>query len=247
MNIKTQLQRSFTIAKKNLRIYYVKGPVVIFGLMVPFFFFLSFMIGRDLGGIALGTGLIGMALWFTATAISPVITPWETNTKTLERLVASPVSIAGIILGNILSSASVGVILTLVPLFITTVIVDLSVLFPVLLITGIIIASFCFSAIGVLLASLPTATPADVMMLASFIKFPIIFVSGIFLPVSALPERIQIVAYLSPLTYLTNLSTYCFGGQGMPFIDLVILTTYFIGTLLIAIYLHKHTMPKRLP
>lgn len=247
MKIKTQLKRALTIAKKNLRIYYAKGPVIIFGLMVPFFFFLSFMIGRDLSGAALGTGLIGMTLWFTATAISPVITPWETNTKTLERLVASPVSIAGILVGDLLSSASVGLALTLVPLLITTVIIDLSVMFPVLLIGGIIIASFCFSTIGLLLASLPTATPADVMMLASFIKFPIIFVSGIFLPVAALPEGVQIVSYFSPLTYLTDLSRFCFGGQGRPFIDVVVLTGYFLGTLLLAIHLHKHTMPKRLP
>lgn len=247
MKLLTQVKRSITIAKKNLSIYYAKGPVVIFGLMVPFFFFLSFMVGRKLGGIALGTGLIGMALWFTATSISPVITPWETNSKTLERLAAAPISTAGIIFGDILASAFMGVLLTCVPLLLTVLLIDLTVIAPFLLVIGIVIASFCFSTIGVLLASLPTATPADVMMLASFIKFPIIFISGIFLPVAALPSGISWISYLSPLTYLTDLSRYALGGTGTPLPDLVLLTAYFFVTLWLAIILHKHTLPKRLP
>ena len=38
-----QLRRSLAIARKDIRIYYSKGPVVIFGLLFPVFLFLSFL------------------------------------------------------------------------------------------------------------------------------------------------------------------------------------------------------------
>ncbi len=36
-----QLRRSLTIARKDIRIYYSKGPVIIFGVLFPVFLFLS--------------------------------------------------------------------------------------------------------------------------------------------------------------------------------------------------------------
>jgi len=43
-----QLKRSLVIAKKNIRIYYSKGMVVIPRLMMPFFLFLAFSTGRNM-------------------------------------------------------------------------------------------------------------------------------------------------------------------------------------------------------
>ncbi len=65
-----QSRRVWTIAKKDIRIYYSKGPVVIFGIIFPVFLFLSFMIGRRLTLDSTMPGLMGMILFFSATAIS---------------------------------------------------------------------------------------------------------------------------------------------------------------------------------
>lgn len=43
-----QLKRAFAICKKDVRIYYLKGPVIIFGILIPVFLFAAFLIGRDL-------------------------------------------------------------------------------------------------------------------------------------------------------------------------------------------------------
>jgi ABC-2 type transport system permease protein len=89
-----QLKRSLGITKKDIRIYYQKGPVITFGLLMPLFLFLAFLIGnRDLSTIFLVSGLIGMTLFFTATAVSPIIAPWEAQLQTLERLISAPISI----------------------------------------------------------------------------------------------------------------------------------------------------------
>ena len=54
------------------------------------------------------------------------------------------------------------------------------------LISGIFLSSFCFSSLGVLLASPAVKSPSNIMMLSSLVRFPLIFISGIFIPLSEL-------------------------------------------------------------
>ena len=70
-----QMQRALAIAKKDIRIYYSKGPVIVFGILFPVFLFLSFTIGRQLSFDFMIPGLLGMILFFTATSISPIVVP----------------------------------------------------------------------------------------------------------------------------------------------------------------------------
>ena len=53
-----QLRRALGVMKKNLRVYYKRGPVVIFGLLMPFFLFLAYFIGRSMPIEQLFTGLL---------------------------------------------------------------------------------------------------------------------------------------------------------------------------------------------
>ncbi|KXA94983.1 hypothetical protein AKJ36_01760 [candidate division MSBL1 archaeon SCGC-AAA259I07] len=215
-----------------------------------FFFFLAFWLGREMPSIMLGTGLVGMAMWFASTSISPVITSWETRTKTLERLISSPIGLSWILFGDILASALIGILITIAPLSIAIVALDLTLAYPLVLVLGLVLGSFCFSAIGVLMAALPTDTTADVMMLATLVKFPIIFVSGIFIPVSQLPGWGQAISYFSPLTYLTGLVRWTFGSNGSfwssPFQNIVVLLIFIALFTGLAVFFHKKTIPKRL-
>jgi len=242
-----QLQCVWSIAKKNIRIYYSKGPVVIFGIMFPIFLFLSFIIGRELSLSFLMPGLLGMTLFFTSTAISPAIIPWETQAKTLERLMSCPVTIPTIILGDILASFIFGVLITTVPIIIGL-ILGMTVAFPVIFALSIVLAAFCFSSLGLIFSATPTSLPSNVMMLSSMIKFPLIFISGIFIPLHQLPVWGQAFSYISPLTYFTDIARHSIEGNGhLPIvIDLLLLLTFTVLFLMIAIWLHKKTMPKRI-
>ncbi|MDD1696647.1 MAG: ABC transporter permease, partial [Methanoregula sp.] len=58
-----QTRRAWAIAKKDIRIYYIKGPVLIFGVFMPLFMFLAFLMGtRQLPLSFLISGLVGMTL-----------------------------------------------------------------------------------------------------------------------------------------------------------------------------------------
>jgi ABC-2 type transport system permease protein len=243
-----QLKRSWAVTKKDIRIYYSKGPVVIFGLLLPMFLFLAFLVGRNLTAKELFPGLIAMTAFFTSTSVGPLILPWETQSKTLERLVCSPISIWAVLLGDVLASFIFGSIISVVVPLGVGILIGVQVTDLLVLVAGLILATFCFSALGVLLSVYPpTDMPSTVMMLSSLVKFPLVFISGIFVPLSQLPEWSRIISYISPLTYFTDLARYSTGSVSSysPMVDLGVLAIFTLIFLVSVIKLHERFFTKR--
>ena len=242
-----QLNRAWSIARKDIRIYYLKGPVMIFGIIFPVFLFLSFIIGREMTLTFVMPGLLGMVLFFTSTAISPVVTPWETQARTLERLMSCPVTIPTIILGDILASFIFGVLISLIPVIIGLAL-GMAISYPMILVLGIILASFCFSSLGLIFSSAPTSIPSNIMMLSSLVKFPVIFISGIFIPLNELPAWGRAISYISPLTYFTDIARHLIEDRGyLPIaVDFLLLLALAVIFLAIAAGLHQKTMSRRI-
>lgn len=242
-----QAKRTWIIAWKDIRVYYSKGPVVIFGILFPIFLLLSFAVGRDLSLEFLMPGLLGMVLFFTATSISPAVAPWETQARTLERLMSSPLTTYTIILGDIVASFVFGVLISLIPVSVAVGLgMPISHL-PVLLL-GILLAGFCFSSLGLIFSAAPTSMPSTIMMISALVKFPVVFISGIFIPVEQLPEWGRIISFISPLTYFTDIARHCFQNQGYLSleIDFLVLAAFTVLFLLFALKIHERTMPKRI-
>jgi ABC-2 type transport system permease protein len=243
-----QFRRSLFIVQKNIRIYYSKGPVIIFGLLMPFFLFLSFYIGRDMPIVALIPGLLGMTAFFTATSTGPAIVPWEARAKTLERLISSPVSLRTILLGDVISSFLFGILVTAFPV-IVSLLLGVEIVYPLILVFGVVLSTFCFASFSILLSAYPpTDNPSTVMMLSSMIKFPLVFISGIFIPIEELPVWGKTISSISPLTYFTDLAKYSIQGNSYYPIELniIVLIAFTAAFLFTAIKIHEHTIQKRL-
>jgi ABC-2 type transport system permease protein len=243
-----QARRAWAIAKKDIRIYYFKGPVLIFGIFMPVFLFLAFFMGsRQLPLSFLISGLIGMTLFFTATAVSPAIFPWEGSARTLERLASCPITIEAIVLGDMIASLLFGIGITVVTVIIGLAL-GLSLLHGITLLAAIFLAACCFSAIGMLLAVPPTNVPSNIMMLSSLLKFPLVFISGIFVPLEQMPAWGLVLAVCSPLTYFTDLVRYSFtDAHYFPvLLDLAVLAAFMLVFTVVTMVLHKRTMPRRM-
>jgi len=242
-----QLRRSLTIARKDIRIYYSKGPVIIFGVLFSVFLFLSFTIGRHLAIDFMIPGLLGMILFFTATSISPIVIPWEAQAGTLERLISCPVRTETIILGDILASFVFGLGISLVPI-VLGLFLGATVSSPLIFILALILAAFCFASLGNVFSIPPTNLPATVNMIAAVVKFPVVFISGIFIPLEELPAWGQAIAYISPLTYFTDIARYSIQGKShLPVaLDLLVLLAFTLLFVIIAMKMHQRTMPKRI-
>jgi ABC-2 type transport system permease protein len=245
--VREQMRRSLVIARKDIRICYSKGPVIIFGVLFPVFLFLSFTIGRHLSVDFMIPGLLGMVLFFTATSVSPIVIPWEAQARTLERLMSCPVKIETIIIGDILASFAFGLAISLVPI-ILGLFLGITVLSPFIFALAVILAAFCFASLGTVFSIPPTNMPSTVNMISSVVKFPVVFISGIFIPLDELPTWGQAVAYISPLTYFTDIARYSIQGRGhLPVaVDLLVLLAFTALFLVVAMKLHQRTMPRRI-
>jgi ABC-2 type transport system permease protein len=232
------------IAEKNIRIYYNKAPVVIFGLLFPLFMFLAFFIGRHLELAMFFPGFLAMTLFFTASSVGPLITPWEKRDKTYERLLSYPVMLESIILGDIAAGALFGMIITSLVWLASVAILNLTIASPVIFIAAFLLGTVSFAALGTLLASPASDTPSNVMMLSSLIRFPLIFISGIFVPISQMEGWGLALAYLSPLTYLVDLFHAAMTGSSVfsPIIDCTALIVVIGVFLLLARFIQTRNL-----
>jgi ABC-2 type transport system permease protein len=240
-----QLKKSWAIVKKDLSIYYFKGPVMIQGLLIPAFLFISFSFKRNATIEFLIPGLLGMALFFAVSAITPVIAPWETKMKTFERLVSSPISLWAIIFGDLLASVLFGLFISFFIITVSIFLIDVSIL-DIYLILGTIVGSFCFSALGTLIAAPPADKPSDIMLFSTIIKFPLMFISGVFIPIAEM-GNFKFLSYLSPLTYYVDLARGSIQGINHfnPWLSLLILSIFTIIIFTISLKWHKKSLAKR--
>jgi len=215
MDLKVFARSIVVITEKNMRIYYFKGPVVVFGLLFPLIMFLTFFIGRNLDIVLFFPGFLGMMLFFTASSVGPLITPWEKREKTYERLVSLPVILESIIIGDLLAGAIFGIAITAIVFVACAVPLHLPLMNAGLLALSFVIGSIAFAALGTLLASPTTDNPSNIMMLSSLVRLPLIFISGIFIPLSQLNGWEWVLTSLSPLTYLVDLLHAALNGNAV--------------------------------
>jgi ABC-2 type transport system permease protein len=200
------LRGATVTARKDIRIYYRKAPVFIFGLILPTFLFFAFFVGRQLDISRYFPGFLAMTIFFTASSVGPLIIPWEKQSGTFERLLTLPVSIPTLVLGDTLAGTLFGIIISAIVLLVGAVFLSISlplatiIALPILFFLG----NLCFAALGVLLSAPAGRVPSNVMMLSALIRFPLIFISGIFTPLADLPESARLVSMFSPLTYLSD-------------------------------------------
>jgi ABC-2 type transport system permease protein len=222
------------VTRKNIRIYYTKPPVIIFGLLFPLFMFLAFYLGKRLDMNLFFPGLLAMFIFFIASSVGPLITPWEKQAGTYERLLSFPVTINTIILGDTAAGMIFSIMINLVVLSAGLIFLRYNV--RVLLLTSAaIMGAFCFSSLGVLLASPSVPNPSYIMMISSLIRFPLVFISGIFIPLERLKGIGLMLACCSPITYLVDLLNLCLRGTqrfsvGLDFAALLFFILLFIIT-----------------
>ena len=114
-----QLKKSLALAKKNIMIYYNKGPVIIAGIIFPVSLFFAFSMNRIIEPIYVISGLLSMILLLTASSVAPIVVPWETMQKTNERVLASPIKLTTFLFGDIWASLFFGLVMSIVPIILS--------------------------------------------------------------------------------------------------------------------------------
>ena len=144
-------------------------------------------------------------------------------------------------LGESLSGLLYSVVIALIVVVAALLILATSIvsIFPILV--GILLSSLCFATMGTLFAAYPTESPGDIISMVNVVRFPLIFISGVFIPLATLPAVGQMIAYVSPLTYANDLIQGGYNGKMTfnPFIDVAMLVVFILIFQLVANLLYK--------
>jgi ABC-2 type transport system permease protein len=117
---------------------------------------------------------------------------------------------------------------------------------PLLLTVGIILSALTFSSLGLIFGSIPTTKPGDVQMPSTLLRWGLLFISGVFVPMSQMAPAMRFIAYLSPLTYAQDLMNHAVIGEGLlnPWIDMTVLLGSAILFLIPSIKMHHRAKIK---
>ena len=235
-------KRIVYIAEKDIKIYFFKGPNLIFGLLLPVALYLAFAIGRTAEPFPAIPGLVAMASFFGAGAIQAISLPLERRTGTFNMLLAAPTSLSTIILGKTLAGFFFGTVLSTAY---TLIMLPFSPLHNLpLFMLGVLVSSLLFSAFGLFLSA-PFRDIPQAMPPATVVRIAMVFISGVFIPVEAMPIPIQTVAYSMPLAYSVDALRQAMSGSintQMFLIDLAVQILYSLVFLVAAIQLLKKTI-----
>ena len=88
-----------------------------------------------------------------------------------------------------------------------------------------LLAAFSFSTLGLVFGSMLTTNPGDVQMPSALLRWGLLFISGVFVPLSEMAPLARAIAWLSPLTYAQDMMNHALLGSGLldPWLDLSML------------------------
>jgi ABC-2 type transport system permease protein len=221
------LRGMFYIGLKDLRAYYLKPPNISWGILFPFAFVLAFAIRNpgDLQGLV--PGLLALTLLFGTSSMEAIVIAFERRIGSLERLLLAPVRLPALLAGKMLGGMVFGLTVTLVVLVIVLILFGAGGINWLLLALTLLLAAASFAALGAFV-SVAVKEVFEAQTLANFIRFPMMFLGGVFVPVDSLPPGLQVIGRALPLTYTVEGLRMALAGGSLTdaMLDLLVLAAF---------------------
>jgi len=206
------LRGMFYIALKDLRAYYFKPPNISWGILFPFAFILAFVIRNPGETRELVPGLLGLTILFGTSSMEAIVIVFERRIGSLERLMLAPIRLPALLAGKLLGGMTFGLTVTAVVLVIALAVFGFGGVNWLLLLLALLFSAAAFSALGAFV-SVAVREIFEAQTLANFIRFPMMFLGGVFVPVASMPLGLQAVARLLPLTYSVEVLRAALDGR----------------------------------
>jgi ABC-2 type transport system permease protein len=209
----SQLLRILYISRKDVESYYSKPPLITWGLLFPAVLILAMYVKDPETYLDVAPGIIAMTLLFGCTSMAAIVITFEKRCGTFQRLLLAPVTYRTILLGKAVSAAAYGLVTSLILTLGLTLLLGMPMVNPLALGAGLLLGAAIFSLLG-LIASVMVREVFEAMTLMNFFRFPILFVSGVFVPLAEMPGWSRLAAFVSPLTYVVELLRFGVSGRG---------------------------------
>jgi ABC-2 type transport system permease protein len=229
----------WNILAKDFRTYYLKPPNISWGLIFPLAWTGMFFIKSGSGLESISSilpGVIALSILFGTTSLLAVTVTFEKKNRSFERLLLAPLPLELLMLAKTSGAILFGVVNAFVPILMAAFLVDLAHVNWLVFIPAVVLISVASTFLGLFIA-VAVSEVFEAQTFSNFFRFPMIFLCGLFFPISALPVFLKPLAYALPLTYGADmLHGAIHGGNIMSFpLDLAILAAFCGGLFMVSL------------
>ena len=227
------------ILAKDMRTYYLKPPNISWGLIFPLAWTGMFFIrsGNQFNGIQyLLPGVVAISILFGTTSMLAVAVTFEKKQRSFERLLLAPIPLEVLMLAKTSGAIVFGVANAFVPVIMAAFLTDLSGVSWGVFVPAVVMIAVASTFMGLFIA-VAVSEVFEAQTFSNFFRFPMIFLCGLFFPISQLPVFLQPLSYALPLTYgVDMLHGSVHGNHTLPFmLDLSILGAFCIALFLLSL------------
>ena len=194
----------WNILKKDIKNYYLKPPNISWGIIFPLSWTLMQLIRAPqvhaIGIKELLPGLMGMSILFGTTSMLAVTITFERKGRSFHRLLWAPISLTTMVLAKISGAILFGAIIAFAPVLLAAFWIDLSGINWGMAIVSVVLMAVTSTLLGLVIA-VSAKEVFEAQTYSNFFRFPMLFLSGLFLPIERLPLLLQPISYCLPLTY----------------------------------------------
>jgi ABC-2 type transport system permease protein len=231
--MRDQIEKALYIARKDIKVYYLKAPNFTYGLLMPLALYLAFGASGNLSATTLISGLVSLVVLFGATSIEAVAVVSERTTGTFERLLVAPVTLRWILFGKALGGAAFGPLLAILSLVPIVLFSGAKVASPLAVFVAVAVSSFAFACFGIVASAYAKWIP-EAQMYSNFLRFPMAFLGGAFISIESMPEAVRLFSRFLPLTYSIEALNEAMANPfltGTYLVDIIVLVAFSVGCL----------------
>ena len=235
----------WNIILKDMRAYYLKPPNISWGLIFPVAWTGMFFIksGSGLDSIpSLLPGVIAISILFGTTSMLAVTITFEKKNRSFDRLLLAPIPLELLMLAKTCGAILFGVVNAFVPLILALFLTDLSQISWMAVFPAMVLISISSTFLGLFIA-VSVSEVFEAQTFSNFFRFPMIFLCGLFFPISSLPLVLRSLSYVFPLTYGTDILHGAIQGNNIMSFSLDF--SIIVGFCLILFYISLRNIHKK--
>jgi ABC-2 type transport system permease protein len=204
----------YSILMKDVKTYYLKPPNISWGIIFPFDWALMYFIRSktqmDIWEVL--PGLITMSVLFGTTSMLSVTITFERRGRSFERLLLAPISLTLLMLAKTAGAILFGILNGFIPILVTWAVYGLEGVDLLVGFAGIALLAVVSTFIGLFIA-VAVKEVFEAQTFSNFFRFPMIFLCGLFIPLSEMPVVLRPFSYGIPITYGVDAIRFAVQGK----------------------------------
>lgn len=228
-----------SILRKDMKTYYLKPPNISWGIVFPISWTLMFF-ARSESAVDIMwilPGVMALSILFGTTSMLAVTITFERKSRSFERLLLAPISLNLLMLAKTAGAIIFGIINAFVPVLFASFLADLSGINWLLTFSGVVLIAVTSTFLGLFIA-VSVSEVFEAQTFSNFFRFPMMFLCGLFIPISSLPAFIRPLSFFLPLTYGADILRLSIAGTGIfqLWVDFLVLIIFSFSLFAVSTY-----------